>query len=144
MGVLNEENGQMSFEYLLLFIISLILINVFILPMISTSIDNIDDLNMAYNTKSQMEELVTGINQVYASGSGSKRTVYLNMKKDSQIDINNGILTGDVLLSDNSYKKVEVRSNDLSLNNRIILNEGLNRVIIEWKDNSSQIEIDKI
>ena len=72
MGVLNEENGQMSFEYLLLFIISLILINVFILPMISTSIDNIDDLNMAYNTKSQMEELVTGINQVYASGSGSK------------------------------------------------------------------------
>ncbi|WP_050553537.1 hypothetical protein [Methanobrevibacter boviskoreani] len=144
MGVLNEENGQMSFEYLLLFIISLILINVFILPMISTSIDNIDDLNMAYNTKSQMEELVTGINQVYASGSGSKRTVYLNMKKDSQIDINNGILTGDVLLSDNSYKKVEVRSNDLSLNNRIILNKGLNRVIIEWKDNSSQIEIDKI
>ena len=144
MGVLNEENGQMSFEYLLLFIISLILINVFILPMISTSIDNIDDLNMAYNTKSQMEELVTGINQVYASGSGSKRTVYLNMKKDSQIDINNGILTGDVLLSDNSYKKVEVRSNDLSLNNRIILNKGLNRVIIEWNDNSSQIEIDKI
>ena len=144
MGVLNEENGQMSFEYLLLFIISLILINVIILPMISTSIDNIDDLNMAYNTKSQMEELVTGINQVYASGSGSKRTVYLNMKKDSQIDINNGILTGDVLLSDNSYKKVEVRSNDLSLNNRIILNKGLNRVIIEWKDNSSQIEIDKI
>lgn len=144
MGVLNEENGQMSFEYLLLFIISLILINVFILPMISTSIDNIDDLNMAYNTKSQMEELVTGINQVYASGSGSKRTVYLNMKKDSQIDINNGILTGDVLLSDNSYKKVEVRSNDLSLNNRIILNKGLNKVIIEWKDNSSQIEIDKI
>lgn len=144
MGVLNEENGQMSFEYLLLFIISLILINVFILPMISTSIDNIDDLNMAYNTKSQMEELVTGINQVYASGSGSKRTVYLNMKKDSQIDINNGILTGDVLLSDNSYKKVEVRSNDLSLNNKIILNKGLNRVIIEWKDNSSQIEIDKI
>ena len=134
----------MSFEYLLLFIISLILINVFILPMISTSIDNIDDLNMAYNTKSQMEELVTGINQVYASGSGSKRTVYLNMKKDSQIDINNGILTGDVLLSDNSYKKVEVRSNDLSLNNRIILNKGLNRVIIEWKYNSSQIEIDKI
>lgn len=144
MGVLNEENGQMSFEYLLLFIISLISINVFILPMISTSIDNIDDLNMAYNTKSQMEELVTGINQVYASGSGSKRTVYLNMKKDSQIDINNGILTGDVLLSDNSYKKVEVRSNDLSLNNKIILNKGLNRVIIEWKDNSSQIEIDKI
>lgn len=144
MGVLNEENGQMSFEYLLFFIISLISINVFILPMISTSIDNIDDLNMAYNTKSQMEELVTGINQVYASGSGSKRTVYLNMKKDSQIDINNGILTGDVLLSDNSYKKVEVRSNDLSLNNRIILNKGLNRVIIEWKDNSSQIEIDKI
>ena len=144
MGVLNEENGQMSFEYLLLFIISLILINVFILPMVSTSTDNIDDLNTAYNTKSQMEELVTGINQVYASGSGSKRTVYLNMKKDSQIDINNGILTGDVLLSDNSYKKVEVRSNDLSLNNKIILNKGLNRVIIEWKDNSSQIEIDKI
>jgi len=144
MGVLKEENGQMSFEYLLLFIISLILINVFILPMISTSIDSIDDLNTAYNTKSQMEELVTGINQVYASGSGSKRTVYLNMKKDSQIDINNGILTGDVLLSDNSYKKVEVRSNDLSLNNRITLNRGLNRVIIEWKGNSSQIEIGKI
>jgi uncharacterized protein (UPF0333 family) len=144
MSVLEENNGQVSFEYLLLFIISLILINVFILPMVSTSTDNIDDLNTAYNTKSQMEELVTGINQVYASGSGSKRTVYLNMKKDSQIDINNGILTGDVLLSDNSYKKVEVRSNDLSLNNRIILNKGLNRVIIEWKDNSSQIEIDKI
>ncbi|AGN16711.1 hypothetical protein [Methanobrevibacter sp. AbM4] len=144
MGVLKEENGQMSFEYLLLFIISLILINVFILPMISTSIDSIDDLNTAYNTKSQMEELVTGINQVYASGSGSKRTVYLNMKKDSQIDINNGILTSDVLLSDNSYKKVEVRSNDLSLNNRITLNRGLNRVIIEWKGNSSQIEIGKI
>lgn len=144
MSVLEENNGQVSFEYLLLFIISLILINVFILPMISTSIDSIDDLNTAYNTKSQMEELVTGINQVYASGSGSKRTVYLNMKKDSQIDINNGVLTGDVLLSDNSYKKIEVRSNDLSLNNRIILNKGLNRVIIEWKDNSSQIEIDKI
>lgn len=144
MSVLEENNGQVSFEYLLLFIISLILINVFILPMVSTSTDNIDDLNTAYNTKSQMEELVTGINQVYASGSGSKRTVYLNMKKDSQIDINNGILTSDVLLSDNSYKKVEVESNDLSLNNKIILNKGLNRVIIEWKDNSSQIEIDKI
>ncbi|MGI6447349.1 MAG: hypothetical protein ACOX01_01855 [Methanobrevibacter boviskoreani] len=144
MGILKENNGQISFEYLLLFIVSLILINVFILPMISTSIDNIDDLNTAYNTKSQMEELVTGINQVYASGSDSKRTVYLNMKKDSQIDINNGILTSDVLLSDNSYKKVEVESNDLSLNNKIILNKGLNRVIIEWKENNSQIEIDKI
>lgn len=138
-----ENNGQISFEYLMLFIISLILINLLVIPMISTSIDYAEDLNTAYQMKAEMSKVSNGINQVYSTGSGSKSTVYLNIPTNTVFDINNGVLYCSILLKDNSSKIINVSSDDLDLNTRIHLYKGYNKLSIEW-NNDSNIEIHRI
>lgn len=134
-----DNKGQLSLEYLLIFSISLIILIVFTLPLANEAIENILDSSDVVLIKNNMNKIANGINQVYSEGESSKRTVYVEVKEDIQLDIHDKKITTDLYLRDNLIKHLEVSHSDSQLNTVVNLYKGVNKVVIEWPDNSTNI-----
>lgn len=142
MKFLKSNKGQLSIEYLFIFIISLTLITVILIPLISSSLDYAIDVTHTYNTKAELSEIVNGINEVYASGSGSKRTILLTMPEDCVLSFSSNGVNTNLKLSDDKIKNIKLNVEDNSLNNPPIqLKKGYNKLCIEWPENTSDIII---
>ncbi|OWT32502.1 hypothetical protein BGI41_07330 [Methanobrevibacter sp. 87.7] len=142
MNLIQSNRGQLSIEYLFIFIISLTLITIIFIPLISTSLDYTIDVTHVYNTKAELSEVVKGINEVYASGSGSKRVIFLTIPEDCIISFSYNKVSTSLKLSDNTIKNIELNTECNNLNNpQIKLSKGFNKIIIEWPDNTSNIRI---
>lgn len=143
--LVDEIKGQLSLEYLFIFIISIILIISLILPLIGTGFDYTSDVTNSYQIKAELSQLANGINYVYASGSGSKRTILVNMPEDIELNIysqnNKGFIQAEIILSDNNTKEIIVETKKTNINSNLFLYKGFNKVVIQWSDNSSNIDI---
>ena len=134
-----DNKGQLSLEYLLIFSISLILLIVFTLPLVSLASETILDSTDVVLIKNDMNKIATGINQVYNEGEYSKRTVYIDVKEDIQLNINDNKITTDIHLRDNLIKHLEVSHLNSDLNILLNLYKGVNKIVIEWPENSTKI-----
>ncbi len=145
LNIIREDKGQLSIEYLFIFIISLILILSLILPFVSNVFDYTFDVSNSYTTKAELSQIANGINYVYASGSGSRRTVFVNMAENTEVYIynqnNKAYLIASKVLSDNNTKEIIVETEKTDINSNLFLYKGFNKVIIEWRDNSSNINV---
>ena len=141
----NDDKGQLSLELLFVFIICIILIVSLIMPYISREFDYTSDVTNAYQTKAEISQIANGINYVYSTGSGSKRTIFVNMPENMELIIysqnHKGYLKGSLLLSDNSTKDIIVETDNTNLNYNLFLSKGFNKVVVQWRDNSSNMEI---
>ncbi len=146
--LVDEIKGQLSLEYLFIFILSIMLIISLILPLIGTEFDYTFDVTNSYQIKAELSQLANGINYVYATGSGSKRTIFLNMPEDIKLNIysqkNKGFIQAEIILSDNNTKEIIVETKKTNINSNLFLNKGFNKVVIQWSDNSSNIDIYRI
>lgn len=146
--LVDEIKGQLSLEYLFIFILSIMLIISLILPLIGTEFDYTSDVTNSYQIKAELSQLANGINYVYATGSGSKRTIFLNMPEDIKLNIysqkNKGFIQAEIILSDNNTKEIIVETKKTNINSNLFLNKGFNKVVIQWSDNSSNIDIYRI
>ncbi len=134
-----DNKGQLSLEYLLIFSISLILLIVFTLPLVSLASETILNSTDVVLIKNDMNKIATGINQVYNEGEYSKRTVYIDVKEDIQLNINDNKLTTDIHLRDDLIKHLEVSHLNSDLNILLNLYKGVNKIVIEWPENSTKI-----
>lgn len=142
MKFIKSNKGQLSIEYLFIFIISITLITLIFIPLISDSLDYTIDLTHTYNTKVELSEIVNGINEVYASGSGSKRTIFLTMPEDCVLSFSSNNINTNLKLSDNTIKNIKLNTEYDNLNNPPIqLKKGYNKLCIEWPENTSDIKI---
>lgn len=143
-----ETKGQLSLEYLFIFIISIILIISLILPLIGTEFDYTSDVTNSYQIKAELSQLANGINYVYATGCGSKRTIFVNMPEDIELNIysqkNKGFIQAEIILSDNNTKEIIVETKKTNINSNLFLYKGFNKVVIQWSDNSSNIDVYRI
>ncbi|WP_295722250.1 hypothetical protein [uncultured Methanobrevibacter sp.] len=146
--ILDELRGQLSLEYLFIFIISIILIISLIFPLIGIEFDYASDVTRSYQIKAELSQLANGINYVYATGSGSKRTIFVNIPEDIEINIysqnNKGFIQTEIILSDNNTKEIIVESKKTNINSNLFLYKGFNKVVIQWDDNSSNINVYRI
>lgn len=136
-----DDNGQIAAEYLFIFIISLIIITLCFLPLISLSLDYTMDSTNVYNTKVELTRIQKGLNEVTVTGSGSKRTVLLNMPEDTVLTVKDSSLKAYVVLSDNTVKEIKLDTLNNDLNRNIPLKKGYNRLVISWQSDSSSIDM---
>ena len=73
-----DSRGQVSLEYLLIFVISLIIMISFTMPMTELSVKNTLDVSDSLNMKAQLSKIAHAIEQVYGEGQNSRHSVNID------------------------------------------------------------------
>ncbi|WP_405303553.1 class III signal peptide-containing protein, partial [Methanobrevibacter sp.] len=96
--MIEDSSGQVSFEYLLIFAISLIILIIFTMPLLNQSIENTFDVYDSINVKSELSKIASSINEVYGEGQGSRRTVNIHAVNSFKVSIDNNYVYSNLKL----------------------------------------------
>lgn len=138
--MINENKGQVSIEYLLIFSISIIILLLFTLPLAEITTKNYFDLKEATSTKFQLSKIANTIDQVTAEGQGSKKTVILLLDRNISVLLSKNQLITNLILNDGKIKEIKIQYNN-NLSTSLNLEKGKNLIVIHWPINSNNIEI---
>ena len=100
------NGGQLSLEYILSSMIVIMVISLISVPILLATMDYSGDVIDAVNSKGELSKVTDAIDYCYASGKGSRRTVYLDLNQNLNLHLYNngktGICSVTLNLSDNS------------------------------------------
>lgn len=136
-----DNNGQVSLEYLLIFAISLILLIAFTLPLTELTIENTLDVSDALNIKSDLSKISHAIEEVYGQGQGSKQRVDVVLSKDLKVNIAGDHISCNLKLKDGQNKVEKIYFKSTLKKSSMQLRKGENSVIVEWPENSENMQI---
>ena len=136
-----DNKGQVSFEYLLIFAISLIILIVFTLPLMQYSVENTLDVSDSIEVKADLEKISSAIKQVYGQGQGARQPVTLNVNKAIKININSNYVSSNLKLKDSSNKNIRVDCRSNFKSTSLSLKKGVNTVVVEWPSGSDKMII---
>ena len=105
---MNDDKGQVSFEYLLIFAISLIFLIVFTLPLTELTIGNTLDVSDTLNAKSDLSKISQAIEEVYGQGQGSKQTVHAVLSNDLKVNVENNYISCNLKLNGGQIKSEKI------------------------------------
>lgn len=141
------NKGQLSLEYVLSFMIVILIISIISVPILLTAMDYSNDILDSINSKSELSKITDAIDFCYASGKGSKRTVLVDFNRNVDIrlynDGKNGLALINLNLSDNSQEITRYFDYN-GLNENIHLSKGFNRIAVKWDENSNVIEVKRL
>lgn len=140
---MEDEQGQLSLELILIFAISIIVLTIFTLPLSELAIGNTLEVSEVINTKSNLYEIANGINEVYSQGQGAKKTITINSDNSYLIKISPNSLTTTLTLENGDKKNLKVNHEYNNLNLIINIEKGKNRIIINWDENSDYLTVKK-
>lgn len=136
-----DNRGQVSFEYLMIFAISLIVLIVFTLPVTQTAIENTLDVSDSLDVKYDLSKISHAVKEVYAQGQGSKKEVFLQESKAIKIDITKTYVSCNLKLKDNSIKSLRQYHQSNLAKSSISLKKGENILVVEWPAGSESMVI---
>lgn len=139
--MINEEKGQVSLEYLLIFALSLMILMTFTLPLAELSIENAMDVSDSLNAKSDLSKISQAIEQVYGEGQGSKKTININSNNEFKITFANKYAYCNLKLNNNHNKQIKEYYNSKIEKTSISINEGDNAIVVEWPIDSENMLI---
>lgn len=143
-----DNKGQLSLEYILIAMVSILLVTLISIPILGLSIDYSFDVVDSLNAKSELSKITGAVDFCYNSGKGSKKIVLIDLKNDLEISLLNngskGVAVADLDLSNNDSKRICLPFDCPFLNENIRLSKGFNKVLVEWSDDSGLIEVSKI
>jgi len=140
---IKDNKGQLSLEFLLISLVAILIFIGITLPLASIGIDSSLETSNMLEIKSEILKITKSIEDVYSDGIGSRRIVYVEVPKDTNLRFskdpftNKGLATAEVNLNynDNNIKTIEVpykaETKDISLNLR---KNVLTKVIVEWTE----------
>lgn len=91
-----DDRGQISAEYLLLFVVILVVFGVMINNFIAPTIDASNNVSTVSDTKAVIESIADAMNVVYANGPGAKRTVNIHVPQNMNLTFDS---TNDVVIT---------------------------------------------
>ena len=138
---MNDDKGQVSFEYLLIFAISLILLIVFTLPLTELTIGNTLDVSDTLNAKSDLSKISQAIEEVYGQGQGSKQTVHAVLSNDLKVNVANNYISCNLKLNGGQIKSEKIYFKSTLEKSDIYLRRGENSIIVEWPENTENMQI---
>lgn len=138
---MDESNGQVSFEYLMIFAISLIILIVFTLPLVEYTISNTMDVSDSIKVKSDMEMISSAIKQVYGQGQGARQSVNVMADRPFKINFKNSYAYTNLKLNDNTDKSIKVSYKSTLKSGSLSLKKGVNTCVVEWPVGSDMMEI---
>ena len=136
--MIKDNKGQVSLEYLLIFVVSLIILIVFTLPLIDYGMKTALDVGDSLKIKSDLSDIVSGIKTVYNEGQGSKQTVNIQSDKRITVNVANSYLSGS---SDYSSKSIRVPCKSNLESSSINIKKGNNVIVVEWPVGSENMQI---
>lgn len=138
---MRESRGQVSFEYLLIFSVSLIILIAFTLPLLENTMDNTFDVSDSSKVKSDLCKLSNAIMRVYGEGQGSKQTVYLDIDKPIKVNVASKYVSSNIKLKDNQQKLIKVNFDSKLKTTSFKLSKGEKTLIVEWPEKSPNMII---
>ena len=141
--MMNDNNAQVSVEYLLIFAISLIILIAFTLPIAEIALQNTFDVSNSLNVNSEISILANTISQVYGEGHGSKQTIYLTLDKPVSLKLTSSYLSTKLKLNDGKSKDFKVYYRSNLANSNLYLNKGVNKIVVEWPINEEKMLVFK-
>lgn len=139
-----DDRGQVSFEYLMIFAISLVILIVFTLPLAETSIKSTMDISDSLNAKSDLSKLAQCIKTVYGQGQGSKQVVTLHESTNMKVSIGKSSVSCTVKLKDKSKKTVREYYQSSLKRSSITLTKGVNTIVVEWPLGSENMVVYRV
>lgn len=130
--MIEDNKGQVSMEYLLIFAISLIILIAFTLPIANFGLEKTFDVSNVLDTKAELSKLSNAISQVYSEGQGSKQIVFLTVDNPVNVKVLNSYISASIILNDGKIKTLKLNHNSNLDSGRIFLDKGENKIIIEW------------
>lgn len=130
--MVKDNSGQVSLEYILIFVVSLIILIVFTMPLVNQSISASMDISDSLKIKSDMSKIAVAIKTVYGEGQGSRQIVNIYSSHPFEVNVENDYLYCDIHLKDRSNKHIEVPSKSNLESTAISLKKGSNVVTVEW------------
>ena len=142
-----DDFGQLSLEYVMVIMISILLILIVSFPLANLSIDISNDVVDVFSYKNELSKISDGIDYCHASGRGSKRAIFLDFNHDCDINLiskDNGSLINCVIHLKNGSKDVNIYSKAPVVSKKIFFSKGFNKVSIEWDLDTNSINVIKI
>ncbi len=136
-----DNRGQVSLEYLLIFVVSLILLIAFTLPLAELTIGNTLDVSDTLNVKSDLSKVSQAIEEVYGQGQGSKHTIDVVASKDLKVNVASDYISCDIKLKDGQNKAEKIYFRSTLEKSSIYLKKGENSITVEWPENSENMQI---
>jgi uncharacterized protein (UPF0333 family) len=136
-----DNRGQVSLEYLLIFVVSLILLIAFTLPLAELTIGNTLDVSDTLNVKSDLSKVSQAIEEVYGQGQGSKHTIDVVASKDLKVNVASDYISYDIKLKDGQNKAEKIYFRSTLEKSSIYLKKGENSITVEWPENSENMQI---
>lgn len=137
--MIDENKGQVSLEYLLIFSISLIIVIAFTLPLLHESLDNAFDVSNSLKTKADLSKVVNAIKQVYGEGQGSRKTVSMDVDVPVKINVANNHASATIKLKNNQNKVIKTSVKSNLKTDSFYLKKGSHNFVIEWPINEENM-----
>ncbi len=107
-----DFKGQVALEYLMIFFVLLVVFSAITLPLILNSLETVNEVECAIETKSFLVELQRNVKLVHSMDVDSKRSLSVNVPCDLklfyQVYSGKGYLSATLTFSDNSRKVLRV------------------------------------
>ena len=129
---MEENRGQVSLEYILIFSISLIILLAFTMPFLQNAMDFTFDVSDSLKAKSDLSEIAQAVSRVYGQGQGSKQTVKIKVDVPVKIDVANNHVTSQIKLKSGDYKTVKINVKSKLKTNTFKLKKGVHTFVVEW------------
>jgi uncharacterized protein (UPF0333 family) len=149
MSVIRRDNrGQISAEYLLLFVVILTVFLFMIVHFIGPTIDASNNVSLVSDSKIVVESIADAVNVVYANGPGAKRTLNVNVPQDVDLtfDSTNHVVETSVNLSGVNSTNLKFINAPMNYNgiinpsttpDQLSLDKGWRTVQIYWNNSGS-------
>ena len=128
-----ENKGQLSLEYMLFFLISLIILSVITLPLMADSLEDVNDMTSGVEAKDLLVEISNAVKIINSMDDSSKKTISVkapqNLTIYSSTSSNKYYLYTYITLSDNSSKRVQV-----SVPKRVCFNNRTNYYYVRLRE----------
>ena len=139
--MIGDNRGQVALEYMLIFVISLLLLIVFTLPLVNQTVENTLDVSDTLEVKSDLSEISHAIGEVYGQGQGSKQKVSFSSQNAFKITVSNSYISCNLKLKDGSYKNINVNVKSNLDKSSVSINKGENIIIVEWPQGRENMQI---
>ena len=135
-----DNRGQVSFEYLMVVAISLVILIVFTMPLSEHAVQTTLDVSDSLEVKSDLSKISSAIKTVYGEGQGCKQTLDLQSRKHLTINVLDSHIYCDLRLHE-GHKIIKVSCKSNLKSSDITIKKGENVVIVEWPIGSENMLI---
>ena len=139
--MIGDNKGQVALEYMLIFAVSLILLIVFTLPLLDSTIGDTLDVSDTMNVKSDLSKISHAVMEVYGQGQGSRHSVDIDSSMDFKVNVGANYLSANIKLNDGSSKSEKVYFKSNLEKSSFYIEKGDNSVIVEWPEGSENMRI---